>query len=63
MYLSARACTAILLRALRARDLSLLEGPSCLRAAAVHKISIEFPFRSSRDFFKGEMVDVNKRYK
>ena len=53
VYLSTRACTAVLLRALRARDLSLLKGPSCLRAAAVYKIFIEFPFRLSRCFKGG----------
>ena len=53
IYLSARACIAVLLKALCARDLSLLKGPSCFRAAAVYKVSIEFPFRSSR-CFKGE---------
>ena len=44
VYLGAGARTAVLLRALRARDLSLLKGPSCLRAAAVYRVSIEFPF-------------------
>ena len=52
-YLGARACTAVLLGALCARNLLLLEGPSCLGAAAVHRVSVEFPFRSSR-CFKGE---------
>ena len=52
VYLGARAHTAVLLRALRARDLLLLKGPSCLRAAAVYRVSVEFPFRSSR-YFKG----------
>ena len=52
VYLGARACTAILFRALRARNLLLSKRPSCFRVAAVHKVSIEFPFRSSR-YFKG----------
>ena len=50
VYLDAGACTAVLLKALRARNLSLLEGPSCLGAAAVHRVSIEFPFWLSRNF-------------
>ena len=52
VYLGAGARTAILLGTLRARDLLLLKGPSCLGAAAVYRVSIEFPFRSSR-YFKG----------
>ena len=47
VYLNAGARTAVLLRALRACNLSLLKGPSCLRAAAVYRVSIEFPFKSS----------------
>ena len=54
VYLGAGARTAILLRALRARDLSLLKGPFCLGVAAVYKVSVEFPFRSSRDFLREE---------
>ena len=53
VYLNTRACTAVLLGALRAHDLSLSKGPSCLRAAAVHRVSVEFPFRSSRCFKGG----------
>ena len=53
VYLGAGAHTAVLLGALRARDLSLLKGPSCLGAAAVHRVSVEFPFRSSRCFKGG----------
>ena len=52
MHLGTGACIAVLLGALRARDLLLLKGPSCLRAAAVHRVSIKFLFRSSR-YFKG----------
>ena len=52
VYLGAGACTAVLLRALRACDLLLLKGPSCLRAAAVYRVSVEFLFRLSR-YFKG----------
>ncbi len=61
-YLGARAYTAVLPRGLRACNLLLLEGPSCLIAIAFYRVSVEFPFRSSRDF-KGGIVDVNKRYK
>ena len=53
VYLGARARTAILLGALYVYNLSLLKGPSCLGAAAVYKVSVEFPFRSSR-CFKGK---------
>ena len=53
VYLGAKAYIAILLRALRAYNLLLLKGPSCLRAAAVYRVSIEFPFRSSRCFKGG----------
>ena len=52
VYLGAGACIAVLLGALRVRDFLLLKGPSCLRAAAVYRVSVEFPFRSSR-YFKG----------
>ena len=54
VYLGAGAYTAILLRALCTRDLLLLKGLSCLRAAAIHRVSIEFLFRSSRDFLREE---------
>ena len=44
VYLGARARTVVLLGALRARNLSLSRLPSCLVAAAVHRVSVEFPF-------------------
>ena len=53
VYLGAGACITVLLRALHARDLLLSKGPSCLRAAAVHRVFIEFLFRSSRCFKGG----------
>ena len=53
VYLGAGACTAVLLGALRAHDLSLLKGPSCLRAAAVYRVSVEFLFKLSRCFKRG----------
>ena len=53
VHLGAGACTAVLLGALYARDLSLSKGPSCLGAAAVYRVSVEFPFRSSRCFKRG----------
>jgi hypothetical protein len=43
VYLSARACTAVLPRGLRTRNLLLLEGPSCLKATVVYRASVEFP--------------------
>jgi hypothetical protein len=57
-YLSAGAYTVVLLRALYTRNLSLLRLPSCFIAAAVHRVFIKFPFRSSQDF-KGGRVGVN----
>ena len=44
IYLGAGACTVILLRVLRVCNLLLLRLPSCLVVAAVHRVSIEFPF-------------------
>ena len=44
VYLGAGAYTVILFKALYARNLLLLRLPSCLIAAAVHRVSIEFPF-------------------
>jgi hypothetical protein len=57
-HLGIRACTVVLLKALCARNLLLLRLPSCFVAAAVHRVSVEFPFRLSRDF-KGGRVGVN----
>ena len=56
VHLGAGACMAVLLGALRARNLLLLEGPSCLKAAAVYRVSVEFPFRLSRDFLREEWL-------
>jgi len=50
MHLGIRAYSAILPRGLYCRNLLLLEGPSYLNATAFYKVSVEFPFRSSRDF-------------
>ena len=50
VYLGAGACTVVLLGALRVRNLLLLRLPSCLVAAAVYNIFIEFPFWLSRNF-------------
>ena len=44
VYLGAGAYTVILFRALHARNLLLSKLPSCLIAAAVYRVSIEFPF-------------------
>ena len=53
VHLSAGAYTAVLLRALRAHNLSLSKGPSCLGAAAIYRVSVGFPFGSSRRFKGG----------
>ena len=58
VYLSTGACIVVLLRALCAYNLLLLRVLSCLIAAAVHRVSVEFPFRSLRNF-KGGKVDIN----
>ena len=50
VYLGVRACLAVLFRDLYCYNLLLLEGLSYLYMMAFHKISIEFPFRSSQDF-------------
>ena len=44
VYLGAGAYIVVLLGALRAYNLLLLKLPSCFIAAAVHRVSIEFPF-------------------
>ena len=52
IHLGIRARLAILPRGLYYRNLSLLEGPSYLNTTAFYKVSIEFPFRSSRSFLR-----------
>jgi len=52
-HLGIKARLAVLPKGLYYRNLLLLEGPSCLYLTAFYKVSIEFLFRSSRDF-KGE---------
>ena len=52
-HLGIGAYSAVLPRGLYCHNLSLLEGPSCLNTTAFHKVSVEFPFRSSRDFEGG----------
>ena len=42
VHLGIRAYLAVLLRGLYCRNLSLLEGPSCLCATAFYKVSREF---------------------
>jgi hypothetical protein len=49
-YLGAGAYRVVLLRALCACNLLLLRLPSCFIAAAIYRVSVEFPFKSSRDF-------------
>ena len=44
VYLGTRACIVVLLRALRVCNLLLLKLPSCLIAAAIYRVSVEFPF-------------------
>jgi hypothetical protein len=50
VHLGIRARSAVLPRGLYYRNLLLLEGPSCLYVMAFYKVSVEFPFRLSRDF-------------
>jgi len=52
-YLGIKARSAVLPRGLYYRNLSLLEGPFCLYITAFYKVSVEFPFRLSRDFKGG----------
>ena len=52
-HLSIRAYSAVLPRGLYCHNLLLLEGPFCLYATAFYKVSVEFPFRLSRDFKEG----------
>ena len=44
VYLSAKVYIVVLFRALCVCNLLLLKLPSCLIAAAVYRVSIEFPF-------------------
>ena len=53
---------AVLPKGLYCYNLLLLKGPSCLKATAFHKISVEFLFILSRGF-KKRVVDINKRCK
>ena len=49
VYLGARAHLVVLFGHLYVYNLLLLEGPSCLIATAFYKVSVGFPFRSSRN--------------
>ena len=49
VHLGTKACLVVLFRHLYVYNLLLLEGPSCLIVIAFHKVSIGFPFRSSRN--------------
>ena len=53
VHLGVRAYLAVLPRGLYYRNLLLLEGPSYLCVIAFYRVSIEFPFMSSRDFKGG----------
>ena len=44
VYLGTKACMIVLLGALCTHNFLLLRLPSCLIAAAVHRVSVEFPF-------------------
>ena len=44
VYLGTRAYIIVLFRTLRAYNLLLLRLPSCLIAAAIYRVSVEFPF-------------------
>jgi hypothetical protein len=59
-YLGARAYTVVLFRALYTHNLLLSRVPSCLIAAAIYRVSVEFLFKSSRNF-KGGRVGVNNQ--
>ena len=50
VHLGIGAYSAVLPRGLYYYNLSLLKGPSCLNTTAFYKVSVEFPFGSSRDF-------------
>ena len=50
VHLGVRARLAVLSRGLYCRNLLLLKGPSYLNITAFYKVSVEFPFRLSRDF-------------
>ena len=62
MYLGIKAHSAVLSKGLYYYNLLLLGGPSYLKATAFHKVFVKFLFILSRDF-KGEIIDINKRYK
>ena len=51
-YLGVRAHPAVLPKDLYYYNLSLLEGFFCLKATAFYRVSVEFPFMSSRGFKK-----------
>ena len=54
----AGACIVVLLRVLYTYNLLLSRLPSCFIAAAVYRVSVEFLFKSSRNFKRGK-VGVN----
>ena len=53
MHLGTRARAAVLLRVLRGRNFSLLEGPSYFNATAFYRVAVGFSFASSRGFKGG----------
>jgi len=62
MHLGIKVYLAVLFRGLYYRNLLLLDGPFCHKATAFYRVSIEVLFRLLRGF-KGEIVDINSRYK
>ena len=54
IYLGTGACIIILFRALHTHNLLLLRLPFCLIAAAVYRVSIEFPFLVIAKFLREE---------
>ena len=54
VYLGTRARTAVLLRVLRGRNFSLLEGPSYFNATAFYRVAVRFSFTLLRGFKGGK---------
>ena len=57
VHLGIGACSAVLPRGLYYRNLSLSEGPSCLKATAFHGVFVKFPL-GHREIFKGGIMDI-----
>ena len=61
LHLGVRAYATVLPKNLYVHNLSLPKS-FCLIATVFHRVFIEFPFGSSRDFLKGGMVNINKQF-